>query len=150
MSESGRGSVFFDLFVLQQRVRRLLSEAMAEGPLRPDEYAMYSAVFEDEAISPTAMAARLGMPLTTVADQIRAMEARGHCRRVPHPTDGRSYLIVLTAEGSRAHREANVPFERAAAAFERALPRSERAVRRELAALIRAADETLLSLNVQK
>ena len=45
-------SLFFDVFVLGQRVRELLAATMATSPLRPDEYAIYSVVFEDEAVSP--------------------------------------------------------------------------------------------------
>ena len=56
------------------------------------------------------LAATLGMPLTTVAEYIRSMDARRHVRRVAHPRDGRSYVLVLTAEGLRAHREANRSF----------------------------------------
>ena len=32
-------SVLFDVFVLGQAVRRLLMSTMADGPLRPEEYA---------------------------------------------------------------------------------------------------------------
>ncbi len=115
-------SIFFDLFVLGQRVRGLLATAMADAPLRPEDYATYSVVFEDEQVSPTQMAAQLSMPLTTVVDAIRVMEARGHARRIANPRDGRSYLVVLTAEGQRAHAEANRRFEVAYRAFADALP----------------------------
>lgn len=98
-------SILFDIYVLGQRVRRLLSDAMAPGPLRPDEYAVYSVVFEEEAVTPTAMSAELSMPFSTVMDYIRMMEERGHARRIPNPRDGRSYLVVLTAAGMRAHKE---------------------------------------------
>ena len=84
----------------------------------PAEYATYSAIFELEAATPTALAERLGMRLTTCIDQLRVIEARGHARRVPHPTDRRSYRVVLTAGGLAAHRAANLLFEAAAARFE--------------------------------
>ena len=94
-------SLLFDLFVANQAVGRLLADAMRDGPLTPADYAIYSVVFEEEAVSPTTMAARLGMPLTTVIDQVRLMERRGHVRRHRNPADGRSFLVVLTGEGSR-------------------------------------------------
>jgi DNA-binding MarR family transcriptional regulator len=91
---------------------------MRDGPLTPADYAVYSAIFELEAASPTRIAARLGMRLTTFMDRLREMEGRGHARRAAHPTDGRSYLVVLTGEGQAAHRSANERFERAYAAFD--------------------------------
>ena len=90
-------SLLFDAFVLHQRTRQLVARHLEGAPLRGEEYAVYSVVFEEEAVSQTAMADVLGMPLTTVADHVRAMEGRGHCRRIPNPADGRSHLLVLTA-----------------------------------------------------
>ncbi len=136
-------SLFFDLFVLLQRVHELLTTAMATSPLTPEEYATYSVVFEDEAVSPTALAAQLSKPLTTVVDDIREMEARGHLRRMPNPRDGRSYLVVLTGEGLRAHAEASRRFEVAYRAFVSALPDGEATARAEVAALLGAAERAL-------
>ena len=139
-------SLLFDVFVLGQRVRHLMAAGMADAPLRPEEYAVYSVVFEEEAVSPTAMAAALSMPLTTVADHVRVMESRGHARRIPNPRDGRSYLLVLTASGRTAHRETNRSFEGVHAAFSAALPGGERAAREELAKLLDAADHAARTL----
>lgn len=136
-------SLFFDLFVLLQRVHELLGTAMATSPLTPQEYATYSVVFEDEAVSPTALAAQLSMPLTTVVDDIREMEARGHLRRMANPRDGRSYLVVLTGDGLRAHAEANRRFEVAYRAFVAALPDGEAPARIEVARLLGATERAL-------
>ena len=112
-------SLLFDVFALNQAVGRLLAEAMRDGPLSPSEYAIYSAIFELEAASPTELAARLGMRLTTFIDQLRLIEARDHARRIPNPTDRRSYRVALTGEGLAAHRAATVLFETAADPFVR-------------------------------
>lgn len=106
-------SLLFDVFALGQAVGRLLAAAMRDGPLTPSEYAVYSAVFELEAATPTQLSARLGMRLTTFMDQLRLLESRGHARRVPHPTDGRSYKVVLTSGGREAHLASNRRFEEA-------------------------------------
>ena len=106
-------SLLFDVFALNQSVARLLARAMRRSPLTPGEYAVYSAMFELEAASPTELARRLGMRLTTFMDQLRLVEGRGHARRVSHPTDRRSYRVVLTAAGLAAHRAANLRFEAA-------------------------------------
>jgi DNA-binding MarR family transcriptional regulator len=97
-------------------------------------------MFELEAASPTELAARLGMRLTTFMDHLRIVEDRGHARRAPNLRDRRSYLVVLTAQGLAAHRAAHGRFETAARAFIAALPSGEAAARSGLAQ-IRAAIE---------
>ena len=134
-------SLLFDVFATSQAVGRLLAAAMRVGALTPAEYAVSSAMFELEAATPTALAARLGMPLTTLADQLRAFEARGHAARLPHPTDGRSYRVVLTAAGREAHQAANAGFEAAHRAFSAALPAGEDRARIGLSDIRRAAEQ---------
>jgi DNA-binding MarR family transcriptional regulator len=133
-------SLLFEVFALNQSVGRYLADAMREGPLTPAEYAIASAIFELEAASPTALAMRLGMRLTTFIDHLRVMERRGHARRVPHPTDRRSYRVVLTADGLAAHRAANRLFEAAHAAFVDALGGGTGRPRQVLRAMREAAD----------
>jgi DNA-binding MarR family transcriptional regulator len=136
-------SLLFDVFALNQAVGRLLAGAMRDGPLTPAEYAVYSAIFELESATPTALAARLGMRLTTCIDQLRLLEDRGHARRLPHPRDGRSYLVALTANGLEAHRAANRRFEAAYAAFTASLQGGEPAAKRAIALIRNAADAAL-------
>lgn len=131
-------SLLFDVFSLNQAVFRLLAETMRDGPLTPAEYAVYSAIFELEAATPTQLATRLGMRLTTFMDQLRELDRRGHARRLAHPTDGRSYRVVLSSEGRSVHRAANRLFERAYAAFATELG-DEEAARAALASVQAAA-----------
>ncbi len=135
-------SLLFDVFALNQAVGRLLDEAMRDAPLRPTEYAVSSAIFELEAGTPTAVAARLGMRLTTFMDQLRAFERRGFARRIAHPTDRRSYRVALTTEGLAAHRAANRAFETGNRAFEDELGGEVTAARATLAAVRAAAERT--------
>ncbi len=139
-------SLFFDVYVLGQRVREVLAASMATSPLRPEDYAIYSVVFEDEAVSPTAMAVQLSMPLTTIVDAIRTMEGRGHVRRIPNPRDGRSYLVVLTGEGLRVHSEAHDRFDVGYQAFVAELPDGEAVAQLELAKLLGAAQRAMRTL----
>jgi DNA-binding MarR family transcriptional regulator len=142
-------SVLFDVFVVGQAVRRLLNAAMAESPLRPEEYAVYSAIFEMERLTPTAMAARLGMPLTTVMDHLRVLEGRGHSRRIANTRDGRSYLVVLTAAGLQVHADANRRFEIAYRAFEAALSGGPARAKEALLAIREAAEGALTAVTVE-
>jgi DNA-binding MarR family transcriptional regulator len=134
-------SLLFDVFALYQSVGRMLAAYMIESPLNPAEYAFYSAIFETESITPSALAARLGMPLTTVMDHLARYEARGHVSRMVDPTDRRATLVVLTAKGVEAHRAANTMFQQAYDAFDTALGKNEIEAQRALAE-VRAAVET--------
>jgi DNA-binding MarR family transcriptional regulator len=140
-------SILFDVFALNQAVARLLAAGMRDGPQTPAEYALSSAIFELEAASPTAIAHRLGMRLTTFMDQLRSMVERGHARRVGNPADRRSYRVVLTADGLAAHREANRRFEAAYAAFLRELrgldPDGESLAKRGIAVAREAAERAM-------
>jgi DNA-binding MarR family transcriptional regulator len=133
-------SLLFDVFALNQAVGRMLADAMRDGPLSPSEYAVYSAIFELEAATPTELASRLGMRLTTFIDQLRMVEARGHARRIPHPTDGRSYRVTLTADGLAAHRVAAALFETVANRFAGELGEAEQGANAVLRAMRAAAD----------
>ena len=116
---------------------------MATSPLTPAEYATYSVVFEDEAVSPTALAAQLSMPLTTVVDDIREMEAAATSAGWPtRATAGR------TSSSSRATGCAPMPrptprFEVAYRAFAAALPDGEAPAQAEVAKLLGAAERAL-------
>jgi DNA-binding MarR family transcriptional regulator len=135
--------VFFEVYALNQSIRRLLAVAMAESPLAPEQYAIYSAIFEDETITPSRMAERLGMPLTTVMDHVARLEERGHARRTVDPRDRRASRITLTAAGLAAHRGANLYFERAHDFFAHALATDEVSATRSLD-LIRDAVEAAI------
>ena len=136
MEEPGRRiSLLFDLFVVNQKVRRLLGIALEDAELRSDEYAVYSVLFEQAPLTASEMARRMGMPLTTVLDYVRAMDERGHLRRNRHPRDGRSQQLSLTMAGTAAHRRTNAYWEVMRVRLERGLSMPVRDVRRALHAL---------------
>lgn len=136
-------SLFFEVYALGQAVRRLLADAMASSPLTPAEYAIYSAIFEDERLTPTRMARRLGMPLTTAMDHIARLEALGHVRRTVSATDRRATLVSLTASGLAAHRAANHNFERAYEGFLAELEIDEMDATKTLVSLREAVEQAL-------
>jgi DNA-binding MarR family transcriptional regulator len=132
-------SMLFDLFVVSQRVRRVLSDAMASSGMRPDEYAVYSLLFDMGPMTATEMSEALGMPLTTVLDYLRAMGVAGHVDRMPHPTDGRALQLRLNRTGVAAHRRAHGRWEIVRKRLEDGLSIPIGEVRRALAALDEAA-----------
>ncbi len=124
MPSDGR-SLLYHAYRLQREIGSLLDAALVDAPLDATEYAIYSAVFEAEPVTPKVLGAELAMPAQTVSDWIAVLRSRGHLRSGPNPRDGRSVLLWLTAEGRRAHRETSVPFEGAYRAFVQELPAGE-------------------------
>lgn len=139
-------SLLFDVFVLNQRLRTLLSAALAGTGLRPDEYAVYSLLFDIGPLTPTDMSRQMGMPLTTVLDYVRAMKERGHVRRRRHAADGRAFEVRLTASGLRAFHKASAAWNLALRPFDAALAMPVSEVRRALHTIDDAAAQTLRGL----
>ena len=140
-----RSSLLFDLFAANQRVRSLLVTAMDGAGLKPDEYAVSSALFESEPMSPTEIAGFVGMPPTTLSHYIRAMRERGHLGERRNPHDSRSRVLTLTASGRAAHRRANRAFEQAYRRFMEGIG-DEASVKAALAEIEGAAAEGLARL----
>ena len=145
-----RISLLFDLFAVSNRVRVLLRQAMANADLRPDDYAIYSAVFKAGPLTISELAAVVGMPLTTVSDYVQAMASRGHVRRWENPLDSRSVLVTLTDGGLAAHHAARVSFAKVMNRLRRALPIPEQDVIRALHALDDAASRVLAELAAEE
>ena len=94
--------------------------------------------------TPTGLAERLMMPLSTVLFRFRRLERRGHAERVPNPDDGRSFLMRLTAEGRRLLDEARPAFRAYAEAVEARLGEEQVDVLTDgLAAVRQAIDDEL-------
>jgi DNA-binding MarR family transcriptional regulator len=132
-------SILFDFFAASQRVKLLLADAMADAGLRPDEYAVYSALVDGGPTGPTRLAEAVGMPPTTMSHYVRTMVARGHLRRHSNPVDGRSAILALTPSGRTAHRRAAAAFEEGNRRFVAVLDVTDADARRVLRAVRLAA-----------
>jgi DNA-binding MarR family transcriptional regulator len=120
-------------------VRRLVEAALAEAPLRADEYAVYSLIFEAGPLTASEISRMTGIPLTTVLDHFRAMEARGHLAREPHPTDGRALHASLTTAGLDDFGRTNAAWEPMRRQLEESLSVPEPVIRSALQSLDDAA-----------
>lgn len=143
---ASRLSLLFDLFATDQRVRTLVGRAMADVELRPDEYTVYSVLFDEGPQTPTDLARWVGMPPTTMSHYVRALLDRGHAIRQAVPADRRSYQLALTPAGRAAHAAASRAFNEAYDRFARALRIDEtdaRAVLRAIADAAAAAQSNL-------
>ena len=136
---TSRLSVLFELHAASRAVGELLVAAMADAPLTPEDYAVYSVLFDEGPHAPTELARRVGMPPTSMSHFVRTMLERGHAERSADPADRRSYRIVLTAAGRAAHDGASVAFAEADVRFARAHAVDVEEARAVLRAIGRAA-----------
>jgi DNA-binding MarR family transcriptional regulator len=133
-------SLPFEVFALSQRLGAYLDRALAGTGLRPVEYALYSLLLEAGPRTPSELAAALGVPPSTMSGYLRPMLERGHARRIPNATDGRSFRVELTDAGRTAQRRANPAFSQAKDAITAELERTEREVRGALAEIADAIE----------
>jgi DNA-binding MarR family transcriptional regulator len=137
--EGSRLSLLFEVYAASRAVGELVATAMADSPLTPEEYAVYSVLFDEGPHAPTELAGRTGMPPTSMSHFVRAMLERGHAERALSPVDRRSYRIVLTPAGLAAHGAASAAFAEADQRFIRALAADEEDARATLRAIGKAA-----------
>jgi DNA-binding MarR family transcriptional regulator len=118
---SGGPTILLDLFLTNQHRKRMIEAALAHTEVPPEDYPLYVLVGAEGPWTPTGLAKRLEMPLSTMLFRLGRLERRGHAERVPNPDDRRSYLITLTAEGQRLLAVARPAFRDYALAVERRL-----------------------------
>lgn len=118
---SGGPTILLDVFLTNQHRKRMIEAALAQTDLPPEDYPVYVLVGAEGPWTPTALARRMEMPLSTMLFRLGRLERRGHVERVPNPDDRRSYLIRLTAEGERLLGEARPAFRDYAQAVEERL-----------------------------
>jgi DNA-binding MarR family transcriptional regulator len=132
-------SVLFDVWLLMHLVSGMLDQALTEHGLSGDEFGLYSLLKGFGPVTPTQISRWTGMPPTTVSAVLRRLTARGHLERIPHPDDGRSYLVVLSESGAAAHSAAASSFRGAAAGVSGVLGNDEPAQR----AVLQRLDDAL-------
>jgi DNA-binding MarR family transcriptional regulator len=123
VSESLPDTILLDLFRTNQ-VRERLIEASLDGlELPPEDYPFYVLIGAEGPWTPTLLAERMKMPLSTVLFRVGRLDQRGHIERVPNPDDRRSYLVSLSAEGQSLLEQARPRFRAYAEAVEERLGR---------------------------
>jgi DNA-binding MarR family transcriptional regulator len=118
MSDPGPDTILLDLFVTNQLRERLIAAALAPTELPPEDYPIYVLVGAEGPWTPTALAERTRMPLSTVLFRLKRLEERGHAERIPNPADRRSHLVRLTPAGQELLADARPRFRALAEAVE--------------------------------
>ena len=131
--------LFLEVPVASRYVVRILEARLSPTGIPPYQLGLLTHIRHAQPVTPTEIATASGVPLTTLRDNIQRLVDRGLARRVPHPTDGRSYRLELTARGERMTQEADPVLAECYAVVERLLPKP-------LAAYQAAVEELNLAL----
>jgi DNA-binding MarR family transcriptional regulator len=118
VADTGPDTILLDLFRTNQVRERLIETALEGLDLPPEDYPFYVLIGAEGPWTPTALASRVEMPLSTVLFRVKRLEKRGHAERIPNPDDKRSYLVSLTDQGKQLLRQARPRFRAYAEAVE--------------------------------
>jgi DNA-binding MarR family transcriptional regulator len=149
MTELRFGTVLLDLATTGTVARTLLQEYL-DGSDAGDDYLLYTLLAVGGEPSPTSLAQRMGVPLTTVSDRLNRLVERGHAERIKNPLDGRSALFRLTEEGWKTYRAVAPQFTELLTNVTERLEVPVDDVRRGLQALEDALRAELADLNEKK
>jgi len=133
--------ITFLVWAVSRSTADLVDSALRPSGLSGDEFAIYSMLSSSTVITPSELARWMAAAPTTVSSYLKRLEARGHIERVPTPEDKRSYRILLTSEGRKAHARAVTLFAPVRARVHVALGFHERDVRNALLALRPVLDD---------
>src|SRR5512133_427834 len=121
MADTGPDTILLDLFRTNQVRERLIEASLAGLELPPEDYPLYVLIGAEGPWTPTLLAERMKMPLSTVLFRVGRLDQRGHVERVPNPEDKRSYLISLSADGQALLKQARPRFRAFAESVEERL-----------------------------
>jgi DNA-binding MarR family transcriptional regulator len=110
MADVGPDTILLDLFRTNQLRERLVEVSLAGLELPPEDYPFYVLIGAEGPWTPTLLAERMKMPLSTVLFRVGRLDQRGHLERMPNPDDRRSYLVSLNAEGQKLLEQARPRF----------------------------------------
>ena len=107
-------SLFSDFHLVDLLIRR---ELEAHG-VNVMWLAPLDRIAEKGEVTPTEIAAEMGLPPTTVRRAINDLVERGEVKRRPNPNDGRSQVISITAKGRRTLEQVQPVLESTVAAID--------------------------------
>jgi len=103
-------SILFDLWLLTHSVSGLLDDALNGEKLSGDDFGLYSLLRVFGPASPTEISQWTGMGTTTISAALKRLSFRGHTKQQANPLDRRSYRVILSASGIKAHESSTKPF----------------------------------------
>ena len=107
-----QGCTHFKLRQLLRSVSKLYDAEIAQAGLKGSQFSLLSHVLSLGPISPSDLAARMGMDASTLTRNLRPLIAKGWVLQGPG-ADHRGRSIAITAAGQAKHGEARVHWKRA-------------------------------------
>jgi DNA-binding MarR family transcriptional regulator len=138
--------LFLEVPVASRYVVRILEARLAPTGIPPYQLGLLRHIRHAQPVTPTEIATASGVPLTTLRDNVQRLVDGGLARRIPHPTDGRSYRLELTARGERMTQEADPVLAECYAVVERLLPKPLAAYQAAVEELNLALEQALAEL----
>ena len=127
-----------------QRVGEVLSAALAGSRMTVDDATVLNQVDVLGPVTPSVLAARLGVSPSTLSYRLRTLEDRFWLERRRNPDDGRSVLVSLSPRGRRAWKRVLPAWVAALRGIEDALGVPEKRVSEVLRAIAAAAESRLV------
>jgi len=115
--------LFLQIATASQYVGQVIDRELEAIGLPAYLLALLTHVRDHAPVTPSKISAASGVPMTTLRDNIQRLVDGGLALRIPHPTDGRSYRLQLTARGEQMTRVADPMLAECYAAVERLLPK---------------------------
>lgn len=88
-----------ELYTTGLLVGLLVDEELEKAGVPQALFSFLGWVTRLQPVTPGTLATETGLPPTTIRDYVRRLVERGDVRKIPNPTDGRSYYLVLTRKG---------------------------------------------------
>ena len=116
--------VLASIHVLSNRITRAFESRLdGEHGLSVPEWRVLLSLSREPGLTATEIQGRWAMDKMAVSRAVRRLESAGNVRRKAHPSDGRSFVLELTAKGTRL--------------FEKILPTADERYREILSGLSR-------------
>lgn len=111
----------------QQRAVDLFVQTVGERGLRPPQFALLLAAYQNPGANQSDLVRITGIDRSTAADMITRLAGRGLIRRVRTEADGRANRLNVTAEGVAALESAADRVDRAQESIVAPIPAGQRA-----------------------
>lgn len=141
--------LLLDLWSAAVRTEELVERSVERTGMPAENFALHSMIGMKGPITPTAIAERTGVPLSTVVFRVRKLIVAGFVRRAPNPNDRRSYLLTLTDEGRQVLNRAMPGFRSAVRSMQSRLQLPPHQVQAALRDLVKALTAELESSHPQ-
>jgi DNA-binding MarR family transcriptional regulator len=96
-----RAALMQEAYTAGQLVNVLVTRELDTVGVPPQDFSFLGWIAQLQPVTPGRLAAETGLPATTIRDHIRRSVQRGMLLKKPNPEDGRSYYLVLSADGDR-------------------------------------------------